>query len=254
MQSRFWLRTHLLIAVAIGVAIYAAFDAKTLLEKSGLDWLQGPPHSTVTAETAAAKPDHAVDEKHQQIARNEGSAHHITDFPVPTEYGAYAVVDGRLVELEQLSLRVPDPRVAISATINNPSQTHLTASPHQFVIFRKDLLNSTPERASIRVIAQVVRALTFQPNGAPKSSNVEQSWVVRNNSYPMRVGPLADNPEMIVVRSELPDFRLPAGRYVLVLKGMGYDFTIEGPVTDPVHCLERTDALNAPIYTECPKS
>ena len=70
----------------------------------------------------------------------------------------------------------------------------------------------------------------------------------------MRVGPLADNPEMIVIRSELADFLLPAGRYVLVLKGIGYDFTIDGPVTDAAHCLERTEALNAPIYSECPKS
>jgi hypothetical protein len=255
LQSRFWFRTHFLIAIAIGVALYAALDVKTLLDKSVLYWLQGPPHAPVATETQPVQePVLALNEKQQQIARNEGSSQHANDFPIPTEYGAYAVVDGRLIELEQLSLRVPDPRVAISATITNPSHTHLPASPRQFVIFRKDLLDNTPERASVRVIAQVVRALTFEPNGAPKSSNVEQSWVIRNNSYPMRIGPLADNPEMIVVRSEFPDFLFPAGRYVLVLKGIGYDFTIDGPVIDSAHCLERTEALNAPIYSECPKS
>ena len=36
------------------------------------------------------------------------------------EYGAYAVVDGRLIELEQLAIRVPDPRVAISAAFAVP--------------------------------------------------------------------------------------------------------------------------------------
>jgi len=58
---------------------------------------------------------------------------------------------------------------------------------------------------------------------------------------------------MIIVRSEQAGLWLPAGRYVLVLKGVGYDFTVDGPVTDPAHCLERTEALNAPIYSECPK-
>ena len=42
-------------------------------------------------------------------------------------------------------------------------------------------------------------------------------------------------------------------RYALALKGVGYDFTVDGPVTDIASCLERTDALGAPIYTECRK-
>jgi hypothetical protein len=45
----------------------------------------------------------------------------------------------------------------------------------------------------------------------------------------MRVGPLADNPEMVVIRPESSDFAFPAGRYALVLKGVGYDFTVDGP-------------------------
>jgi len=49
------------------------------------------------------------------------------------------------------------------------------------------------------------------------------------------------------------DIVFPAGRYALVLKGVAYDFIIDGPLTDPVHCLERTDALNAPVYAECRK-
>jgi hypothetical protein len=57
--------------------------------------------------------------------------------------------------------------------------------------------------------------------------------------------------EMIVIRPEDKDIALPAGRYALVLKDVGYDFTIDGSDLDAAHCLERTDALNAPIYTEC---
>ena len=69
----------------------------------------------------------------------------------------------------------------------------------------------------------------------------------------MKVAPLGDNPEMIVIRPDPANFVFPAGRYALVLKGVGYDFTVDGPVTDTAHCLERTDALNVPIYSECRK-
>ena len=95
------------------------------------------------------------------------------------------------------------------------------------------------------------RVLTFNSTYA-KVANVEESWVVRSNAYQMKVAPVADNPEMIVIRPDA-DLVFPAGRYALVLKGVAYDFTVDGPLTDPAHCLERTNALNAPVYTECRK-
>jgi hypothetical protein len=247
LQSRIWYKAHLLIAALVGVSLYVIFDRAVFLS---LPWLNGSARSTQTSTVQKIAPDAMP----HQAARVENRSPRVADIPIPTDYGAYAVIGGRLVELKQLAIKVPDPRVAISAAISVPSQTHLPAGPLQFVIFRKDLLNNAPERASIRVVAQIVRALMFNSNGVPKTSGVEQSWVIRNNSYAMRIGPLADNPEMIVVRPESEDFTaLPAGRYVLVLKGIGYDFTIDGTVTDPAHCLERTDALNAPIYSECRK-
>jgi hypothetical protein len=65
------------------------------------------------------------------------------------------------------------------------------------------------------------------------------------------VAPVPDNPEMILIRPEHAEFIFPAGRYALVLKNVAYDFTLDGPIVDAAHCLERTDALNSPIYTEC---
>ena len=49
---------------------------------------------------------------------------------------------------------------------------------------------------------------------------------------------------MYEVRSENPDALLPPGRYALVLKGLAYDFTVAGPITDPRQCLERLVATN----------
>ena len=102
----------------------------------------------------------------------------------------------------------------------------------------------------MRVIAQVVRALTFDPSGKPTTAQITDTWVVRSNAYQMRIAPIPENPEMITIRPP-PDFIFPAGRYALVLKGIGYDFTIDGPTTDAAHCLERTDALGSPTYNEC---
>ena len=132
-----------------------------------------------------------------------------------------------------------------------PSGTHVSMGRVQFVAFRRDFMNNAPDRVSVRIVARVKRALTFDARGVAKVANIQQSWVIRGNSYQMRVAPLADKPEMIVIRPDPTDFVFPAGRYVLVLKGVGYDFTVDGPQTDAAHCLERTDALNAPIYSEC---
>jgi hypothetical protein len=122
----------------------------------------------------------------------------------------------------------------------------------QFVVFRRGLAADAPDRVSLRVVAQVTRALTFDATGKPSLKNVDQSWVVRSNSYQMTVAPVADNPEMILIRPDPPELLLPAGRYALVLKDGAYDVTLDGPISDRAHCLERTDALDAPIYTECP--
>jgi hypothetical protein len=252
-RSRFWWSVQLSVAAAIGVVIFAATDARFILNKAGLHWLDQPAHNATTAGDAGDRAVAAAGGV-SPPSFNEQRPRRLGDVPIPTEYGAYAVVGQRLIEMEQLAMKVPDPRVAISAAFSNPSRAHLPTSPREFIIFRRDLMNSAPDRATVRIVAQVVRALSFDASGHAKSSSVEQSWVIRNNSYPMRVGPFADNPEMIAVRPESPDFVLPAGRYALVLKGISYDFTIDGPSIDRAHCLERTEALNVPIYSECPKT
>ena len=58
---------------------------------------------------------------------------------------------------------------------------------------------------------------------------------------------------MLLIQAENADFALPPGRYVLVLKNQGYDFTVAGKVTDPSQCLERTDAANGAFYSDCQK-
>jgi hypothetical protein len=174
-------------------------------------------------------------------------------FPVPSDYGIYALSNGALSELSALSERVPDRRIAVSTPINRPSRTTLPDGKAKFIIFRRDLAGNAPERIDVRVVARVVRASTFDARGKPSFVAVSDAWNIRNLSYEFRVRPIAGNPEMLLVQSENPDFVLPAGRYALVLKEQGYDFVVAGAVTDLSQCLERTDAVNGAFYSECKK-
>jgi hypothetical protein len=110
-----------------------------------------------------------------------------------------------------------------------------------------------PERAEVRVVAQVVRAVTFDARGKPNFNPVSDAWNIRSISYELRVRPIAGHPEMLLVQSDKPDFVLSPGRYVLVVGDQGYDFTVAGKVTDLAQCLERTDAANGSFYSECQK-
>jgi hypothetical protein len=98
-----------------------------------------------------------------------------------------------------------------------------------------------------------MRALTFDAKGKPSFSAISDSWNIRNVSYEFRVRPVAGNPEMLLVQSDMADFALPPGRYVLVLRDQGYDFTVAGKITEPSQCVERTDAANGTFYSECQK-
>ncbi len=174
-------------------------------------------------------------------------------FQLPSVYGVYAVSDGQLRELDALAGRVPDDRVFMSATISKPSRTVLPDGKVTFVIYRRDIATSAPDRLPVRVIAKVVRAMVFEQGGKVQNKPIEGTWAIRNLSYDFRVAPLNDNPEMLIAQPARPDFMLAAGRYGLVLKGQAYDFTVAGPIADTAHCLERVEAANGSFYNECRK-
>lgn len=174
-------------------------------------------------------------------------------FPLPSDYGVYAVSNAALSELYLLPEQVPDKRVAMSTPVTQPSRTILPDGKTKFVVFRRDLAGNAPNRIEVRVVARVVRALTFDAKGKASFSPVSDAWNIRNSSFEFRVRPIAGNPEMLLVQPENADFALPAGRYVLALKNQGYDFTVAGKVTDPSQCLERTDAANGIFYSDCQK-
>ena len=172
-------------------------------------------------------------------------------FPLPSVYGIYAVSAGQLHELEPLVGRVPDQRIFMSTPVKTPSRTALPDGRAEFIIYRRDAANSAPERVSVRVIAKVLRAMTFNTAGPASTTNVQNTWTIRNISYDFRVAPLGEGSELLIIRPESEDFVFPAGRYGLVIKGQAYDFTIAGPITDPAQCLEGVKAENGTFYSEC---
>jgi hypothetical protein len=172
-------------------------------------------------------------------------------FPLPTDYGIYAMDDGKLSELEPLPILVPDKRIAVSTPVSNQSQTILSDGHAKFIAFRRDLAANAPDRVDVRVVAQVVRALSFDAQGKANYSPVLGEWSIRNTAFEFRVRPVATNPEMLLIQPDKSDFVLPAGRYVLALKSQAFDFTIAGKATDPSQCLERTDAANGTFYSDC---
>jgi hypothetical protein len=171
--------------------------------------------------------------------------------PVPAVYGIYAVSGSKLYELEPLAGRAPDLRMFMSAVIKTPSRTVLPDGDVSFVVYRRDIASSAPDRASVRVIAKVARAMTFTKPGQPVTTNVDGEWAVRNVTFDYRIAPSPDSPEMILIKPAVGAASLTPGRYALAIKGQMFDFTVEGPITEAAHCLERTEAANGRFYSEC---
>ena len=246
-------RADLIIAVLIGIVIYGVFFGRP-------DLFPKPAtinsHTEVSAVSSIASPSNGTERTPGVVSSNALEAQAL-GFPLPTEYGVYAVSAGKLFELSALPMKIPDPRVAISAMIQAPSQVTVPDGNVSFVIFRRDLTSTAPMELFVRVVARVARAMEFPGNASPKTTEVNDQWAVRGKSYPFRVSPLSNNPEMITVHSADAKLSLSPGRYALVIGGQGYDFAIDGQVTDTAQCLERTEVVGGAVYSECrslPKS
>jgi hypothetical protein len=264
-NSALWSTVRLVVAVILGVGLFVALENRGDLLAL---WRHGPDESANAGETAGGRASQSVMQvpgypvnapfgasqpfnKEAPIQSGPGLNLQAQNIPTPTAYGVYAVSEGKLTDLQSLPIRVPDERIGISAVFSDPSASTLPNGRLQFVAYRRDLANNAPDRVKVRIVAHVAHELTFDAGGHAKLINVDSSWAVRSNSYEMQVAPVSGNPEMVVIRPVNPTFLFPAGRYALVLQGSAYDFSVAGPITDLAQCLEQTDALNMPVYTEC---
>jgi hypothetical protein len=244
-------RLSTLASLSIGILIFGMIAGPIVYNRAGvlspIAWMIRKPVAAPSNPSPAQLAPVAADVKTAAVVSAA------LPFPLPSDYGVYALNNAALSELHLLTEQVPDKRVAMSTPISQPSRTTLPDGKAKFVVFRRDLAGNAPDRIDVRVVARVMRALTFDAKGKPNFSPVSDAWNIRNLSYEFRVRPIAGNPEMLLIQAEKADFALPAGRYVLVLKNEGFDFTIAGKVTDLSQCLERTDAANGSFYSDCQK-
>ncbi|MCK1740426.1 hypothetical protein IVA80_05985 [Bradyrhizobium sp. 139] len=202
---------------------------------------------------ATAAPSRSESETAERLPDGQKEAPPQTQpsMPLPTTFGVYALSDGQLHELKSVPGKIPDRRVAISAAITTPSATTLTSGDVRFIVFRPDggiEMNGT----EVRVVAKVSRAMGVDATGKAAMVSAGDSWVIRSMSFPYKVGPVEDQPRMLLLQPEQDGFTLTPGRYVVVVKGMGYDFSVAGMVTDPNQCVERINATNGAFYSPCP--
>ena len=141
----------------------------------------------------------------------------------------------------------------MSAAIRTPSRTILPDGHLKFIVYRRDSATSAADRAEVRIVAKVERETGFDAAGKAVVSKIDDTWIIRNISIPFRTAPKKDSPDMYEVQSEDAEGALTPGRYVLVLKGQAYDFSVAGPVSDPRQCLERLAATNGQFYSGCQK-
>ena len=96
-------------------------------------------------------------------------------------------------------------------------------------------------------------ARLIQHSAGKKLEDGDDTWVIRNVSFPFRSSPMPDRPEMYELHSEDPALELTPGRYALILRSQAYDFSVEGQTVDPRQCIERVVTTTGTFYTDCKK-
>jgi hypothetical protein len=173
-------------------------------------------------------------------------------FPLPAAYGVYAVSDSRLIELEQPQAKPVDARAGSQLQIVEPGHSIVAPGKLAFVVFRRDLASSAPEKAALRIAARVAHSMNFDSTGrAVMTTPATETWVIRDQGYSLRGSPVDGNAEMVLLRPEDPELSMPAGRYELMLGTQAYDFVVAGEVTDPAHCVEGVTTVRGPAFNEC---
>jgi hypothetical protein len=174
-------------------------------------------------------------------------------FPRPTVYGVYAIHDNQLTEVEQIQAAPVDPRTRGQLQITQPGRVRIAAAKLEFVVYLRDLVSNAPDKVQVRIAARIAHSMIFDSNGKPVvTTPATDTWLIRTDQgYDLRVSPLRESAEMVILRPENPEFLFPSGRYELMLSGLPYDFVVAGEVTDPAHCVEGVATGRGPVFYQC---
>jgi hypothetical protein len=207
---------------------------------------------SAVAQTPSAAPARSRDDTVAAVSFPPPSVGAALPFAPPTSYGVYAIGGNQLIELEQAQAAPVDPRTRTQLQIVKPSRVVLESTKPTFVAFRRDLIASAPDKVLIRIAARVAHSMIFDSDGKPVVTiPPTDTWLIRDQGYDLRVSPVRDSNEMVMLRPEDPEFSFPPGRYELMFAGQAYDFVVAGRVTDPAHCVEGVATPRGPVFYEC---
>jgi hypothetical protein len=173
-------------------------------------------------------------------------------FPRPSAYGVYAVRDNELIALQPVQTAPVDPRTRNQLQIVDPGRTVIADAKLAFVVFRRDLAAHAPEKVSVHVAARIAHSMNFDSAGmAVVTTPATDTWLIRDQGYDLRVTPIRESPEMVMLNPENPALAFPSGRYELMFGGQAYDFIVAGEVIDSAHCVEGVATVRGPEFYEC---
>ena len=247
---------QLMVASITGVMIYVAVWAPGTPSTPFAPVLAG---ATAPKQSAAAMQSASLVEAMQaaraEMAQATNEAAKVAPapfFPRPTSYGIYAISDNQLIALDRVQTSPFDPRAKSVLKITQPSRTMIDDPRLMFVIYRRDMITGAPDKLPIRIAARIGKIMSFDSNAkAVVAPPPTESWLIRDQGYELRVSPMPESQEMVLARSEDPEFSFPPGRYEVLLGGEAYDFVIAGVVNDPAHCVESVATGRGPVFYEC---
>jgi hypothetical protein len=115
-----------------------------------------------------------------------------------------------LIELEQVQGTQVDPRTRSQLQIITPVRTVIDPAKPAFVVFRRDLVSSAPEKVPVRIASRIAHSMIFDASGKPVVTTPETAtWLIRDKGYDLRVSPLRESLEMVMLQPENPEFSFP---------------------------------------------
>ncbi len=169
----------------------------------------------------------------------------------PQFYGVYAIQNGALSKLEGkpvsgLGLGI------VSGIVRHPPTQTFPDGGVQFVIYRRDLAISAPQSVFVNIVAKIaVEKMIGMRGEITGIKPISGVWNLRNRGYEFLVAPYGDNREMILVRHQNDNFKIPDGRYAFVFGTDYYDFLVGKESSNLEHCVEWHATVNGVNFPQC---
>jgi hypothetical protein len=154
---------------------------------------------------------------------------------IPRQFGIFLTQGGSpLQPLELLSEEKRDLPLDFPIYLDKPQVVVQQRSPVHIVLYDRMFSLAAPSKLVVHILAKVKN---------------EDTWVIRNRGYELRVFPRSENRDILDVFSAYNP-----GRYAIQLGGKYYAFTVEGVSDDPEFCVEKRRGIFMNDYVVCRRS